>query len=147
MKGLVLFDGECNVCDTFVNFLIDRDPDGKLQYASQQSSAGKDVMTKRDINVNCSTMVLITSDGSIYTHSTAFLRTVALLGSFYRLLLLFLIIPAFIRDLGYSCFAANRYRLFGRHEEACKRLTPELKLRFLQYNTESKIYWENNKRD
>ena len=34
---IILFDGQCNVCNTFVQFVIRRDPTGKFQFAPLQS--------------------------------------------------------------------------------------------------------------
>jgi len=35
--SIILFDGQCNVCNTFVQFVIRRDPAGKFQFAPLQS--------------------------------------------------------------------------------------------------------------
>ena len=136
-QAVVLFDGECNVCDGFVNFLIDRDPEARLLYASQQSAVGTQLMSERGIVTDLETMVMIQGK-NIYTHSTAAIRTMALLGGLWKLMLIFLLVPRFIRDFCYSTFAKYRYRLFGKkgEESACRRLTPDVKRRFLQYNQE-----------
>ncbi len=34
---IILFDGQCNVCNTFVQFVVRRDPAGKFQFAPLQS--------------------------------------------------------------------------------------------------------------
>jgi len=133
-EALVLFDGVCNVCDNFVNFIIDRDSNGKILFSSQQSEIGDKIMKDRNIITNLDTMVLLHKD-KIYTHSSAFIRTVGLLGGIYSLILLFLIIPAFFRDFCYSLFAKIRYRLFGKKEESCRIMTKDRKKRFLQFNT------------
>lgn len=134
-KVVVLFDGVCNVCNGFVNFLIDRDPDGLFVFASQQSIVGEEYMKAKGIVTNLDTMATVVN-GKVYTHSTAFIRTVALLGGYYELLNLFLIIPAFLRDFGYSNFAKYRYAIFGKKEETCRRLTADIKRRFLENNPE-----------
>jgi predicted DCC family thiol-disulfide oxidoreductase YuxK len=36
-RRIILFDGQCNVCNTFVQFVIRRDPAGKFQFAPLQS--------------------------------------------------------------------------------------------------------------
>lgn len=38
---VVLFDGVCNLCNSSVNFLIDRDTAGRLRFASLQSEAAR----------------------------------------------------------------------------------------------------------
>lgn len=131
--GVVLFDGVCNVCNGFVHFLVDRDPNAKLLYASQQSEVGQKFMKDRNIETNLETMAFVQGD-QIYFHSTAFIRSVALLGGIWSLILVFLVIPAFIRDFCYATFAKYRYKIFGKKDEACRRMTSDLKRRFLQFN-------------
>ena len=40
MKRVILFDGECNFCDSSVQFIIKRDPYAHFQFASLQSEIG-----------------------------------------------------------------------------------------------------------
>ncbi|MCB0621580.1 MAG: DUF393 domain-containing protein, partial [Saprospiraceae bacterium] len=40
-KAVLLFDGVCNLCNGFVQFLIQRDKKGKYLYASLQSNEGQ----------------------------------------------------------------------------------------------------------
>jgi len=46
--AIVLFDGECNLCDGLVQFLIQRDATGeRLRFAAQQSEAGGTLLAER----------------------------------------------------------------------------------------------------
>lgn len=59
-----------------------------------------------------STAVLIDEQGG-HTHSTAVLRLFLHMGVFYKYLgLVALLIPRFLRDAGYTAFAANRGRIW-----------------------------------
>eukprot|EP01115_Flamella_aegyptia_P007815 TRINITY_DN32459_c0_g1_i1.p1 TRINITY_DN32459_c0_g1~~TRINITY_DN32459_c0_g1_i1.p1 ORF type:complete len:150 (+),score=5.99 TRINITY_DN32459_c0_g1_i1:41-490(+) len=132
-QSVVLFDGVCNVCNSFVNFIIDRDDKEKIIFASQQSESGSMIMKENNCeHLNLNTMILI-KKGKVYTHSSAAIRTLALLGGFYVLLLLLLIIPPFIRNFGYNTFAKYRYKLFGQNAQ-CRLMTPEIKKRFLDFH-------------
>ena len=135
-RAVMLFDGECNVCSGSVNFLLRYDTQGKLLFASQQSAVGEEFMRHHGIVTNLDTMAMV-HQGKVYLHSTAFIRTVAHMGGLWRLVLLFLLVPLCIRDFFYSQFARNRYRLFGRREDTCRMLTPDIKRRFLQYNEQA----------
>lgn len=131
---LILTDGDCAACNTFVNFLLARE--GSTQsfaYCSLQNPAAQALLTERGLSLNIDTMVMIDPSGNAYTKSTAVVRTLATLGFPYSLLLLFLVIPAFIRNFFYSLFAAYRIKLFGS-SEYCALLTREQRQRFLQYN-------------
>jgi len=49
-----------------------------------------------------------------YLRSSAVLNILKDLGGFWRILYVFIIIPAFIRDFIYRLIARNRYLIFGR---------------------------------
>ena len=42
--GFCCFDGVCNLCNGFVNFVIARDPNGKFKFAALQGTAGQAIM-------------------------------------------------------------------------------------------------------
>jgi predicted DCC family thiol-disulfide oxidoreductase YuxK len=129
-EAIVLFDGVCNLCNASVNFAIDRDPRGRIAFASLQSPAGQELLAEHHLSTsNFDTMVLITG-GRAYTRSSAALRLLGKLRMPWPLLTPLLVIPPPLRNLVYSCIAHNRYRWFGR-SDACRVPTPELQSRFL----------------
>jgi predicted DCC family thiol-disulfide oxidoreductase YuxK len=130
---IVLFDGVCNVCNASVNFIIDRDPEGLIQFASLQSEVGQALARQHGIPVEASTMGFI-EDGVPYTRSTAALRIAKHLRGPVRALSILLFVPRFLRDAAYRFFAANRYRWFGR-SESCRVPTPDIRRRFLPEST------------
>jgi len=135
MKGLahpvVLFDGECNVCNASVQFLIPRDSDARLRFASLQSPAGQRLLGGHGLsNVGMKSVVLI-EGGQVYLRSTAALRIARHLNGAWQLLAWLVAVPAPLRDWVYDRFAENRYRLFGR-TESCLMLTPGTQARFLE---------------
>ncbi|UYZ59412.1 thiol-disulfide oxidoreductase DCC family protein [Hymenobacter latericus] len=130
-SSIILFDGVCNLCHGLVQFIIERDPAGRFQFASLQSEAGQRLMPG-GINpdpANPDSVVLI-ENGRAYTHSTAILRIVRHLGGGWRLLGLGMVLPRFLRDAAYRFVARNRYRWFGKQNE-CWLPTPALRARFL----------------
>jgi predicted DCC family thiol-disulfide oxidoreductase YuxK len=40
-SAVILFDGVCNFCNAWVNFVIDRDQRGEFCFATQQSPGGQ----------------------------------------------------------------------------------------------------------
>ncbi|MGL4550658.1 MAG: thiol-disulfide oxidoreductase DCC family protein [Gemmataceae bacterium] len=130
MPPIVLFDGVCRFCDGGVNWLIDRDPAGRLRFAALQSAAGQRLLTRFGLPAHdFDTMVLVEGE-RFYTRSTAVLRIAGHLGLPWKLGAAFLLMPAFLRDPLYGLVAANRYRLFGTLD-ACRVPTPEFRARFL----------------
>lgn len=129
-KRIVLFDGVCNLCNAAVQFIIDRDSEGKFVFTSLQSPTGSALLEKFGLSTtNFDTFVLIEND-SIFTKSTAALKVARQLDGLWKLTYILIVVPAFLRDAVYGFIAKNRYRWFGK-EENCRIPTPELKQRFL----------------
>lgn len=128
---IVFFDGYCNLCNGFVDWLVRRDSQGQLKFASLQGETAKEkldaslVSEGSDVN----TMVYL-RENDLYQKSTAVLFIVGDLGGFWRLAKMLFIFPRFLRDLIYDFVAKHRYKIFGKRE-TCRLPTPEEKARFL----------------
>ncbi|MGB0767658.1 MAG: thiol-disulfide oxidoreductase DCC family protein, partial [Phycisphaeraceae bacterium] len=48
--SVVIFDGVCNFCNTYVNYVIDRDPADRFRFASLQSEAGESLAGEHGID-------------------------------------------------------------------------------------------------
>lgn len=127
--ALVLFDGVCNFCCASVQFIIERDPGGYFQFASQQSDYGKARLAEACLTDNLETFVLI-EDQAVYTRSAAGLKVAAHLSWPWPLAGVFWLVPRWLRDAVYRLIARNRYRWFGQ-KESCWLPTPEIRSRFL----------------
>jgi predicted DCC family thiol-disulfide oxidoreductase YuxK len=130
-KGqVILFDGECNLCNGFVGFVLPRDPAAHFKFASLQSSFGQDLLTGHDLPANTLDSVVLVDEGKVYIRSTAALRIVRRLSGLWPLLYLLILVPRPIRDAVYDFIARHRYRWFGKRE-SCLLPTPENRKRFL----------------
>lgn len=127
--AVVLFDGECNVCNRWVKFIIKRDPRAHFRFASQQSVQGSSLLSHYQAAENGSSVVLI-QNGRAYTRSKAVLLIFRHLGVPWSLLWLGMIIPAGWRDKLYDLFAQHRYLLFGK-KERCELPSRSAQNRFL----------------
>lgn len=126
---VLLFDGECNLCNGAVQFILKRDRAEVIKFASLQSRAGEELVKEYNVPNNINSIVYITN-GKVYTKSDAALHISRELGKFWRLAYSFIWIPKPIRDKLYDYIAKNRYKWFGK-TESCMIPTPELKKRFL----------------
>lgn len=127
---ILLFDGVCNLCNGFVQWLIKRDPNRIFRYAALQSETGQQLLKKYELPIdNISTVVLVDS-GNVYTHAEVALRIGQRLGGVWALTGIFYLVPRPIRTVVYNWIAKNRYRWFGK-QESCMIPTPELKQLFL----------------
>ncbi len=127
---ILLFDGVCNLCNGFVQFVIERDPEGHFHFAALQSATAQDLLKAHNISTEQMDTVVLVENGKAYVRSEVALRMVPKLGGLWPVLSVFKILPLFIRDPIYNYIAKNRYRWFGEKEQ-CMIPTPELKSRFL----------------
>ena len=114
---ILLFDGVCNLCNGSIQYIIPRDPDGKLRFAPLQSELGKRVRDAAGLSADDLETVVLVDDGKAYTKSDAAIRVGEHLGGIYRLLSLGRLLPPGVRDRIYDFVAANRYDWFGRKNQ------------------------------
>lgn len=129
MAGIILFDGECNLCNSSVQFILKRDRIGYFQFASLQGEVGTKLLQQYDLQLDLNSFFLI-EDGRFYSKSSAALRVCKHLDGAWKIFSIFLVVPSPIRDFFYKLIAKNRYKWFGK-QESCMIPTPEIRNRFL----------------
>jgi predicted DCC family thiol-disulfide oxidoreductase YuxK len=129
--AILLFDGECNLCNHLVQFIIPRDPKAYFRFAALQSERGRQLLEHHHLPMDMMNTVILIEKGQLYTKSTAALKLTRKLYRFWPILYVFSVIPTFIRDPIYNWVARNRYKWFGQRE-VCMIPTAENKLRFLE---------------
>ena len=130
-SNILFYDGVCTFCNGAVNFVIDRDPKGKISFASLQSDFAKDVLPDHTEKEGDPDTMVFVEDGILYERSTAALRVARHFGRPWNWIArILLLLPVLLRDGVYNWIARNRYAWFGR-EESCRIPTPDLKARFL----------------
>ena len=128
--SIILFDGVCNLCDGFVQFVISRDKTGKYKLGSLQSEAAQSILREFNLpEAELKTIVLV-ENGKVYLRSKAVLKILEQLGGIYKTAVLFKVYPAFISDGVYNFISKHRYKMFGK-KNSCMIPTPELKSRFI----------------
>lgn len=130
-KPVILFDGECNLCDRFVLFVIDRDPGSQFAFAPLQSAVALRLLQHHQVPDDRSTVVLA-EDGQVYIRSTAAIRIVSRLGTPWSLCRALLVVPRPVRDSVYDWVARNRHAWFGTRD-VCRMPTPDVRARFLDW--------------
>jgi predicted DCC family thiol-disulfide oxidoreductase YuxK len=128
---IILFDGVCNLCNGFVQFLIKRDPAGTFRFAALQSDFGRSQLVRFNLNPDLLHSVIVIEGDNVLQRSDAALRIVNQLGGPWKLLNASKIFPKFLRDALYNLVARNRYKIFGKRD-SCMIPTRELKERFIE---------------
>ncbi len=130
LPQVVLFDGVCNLCDGFVQFVIKRDPTARFKFGTLQSEAALELLKGFELRPDdLQTVIYVKGDARMY-RSTAALTILKDLGGAWALTYGFMIVPRPIRDWVYGFIAKNRYKWFGQ-KDSCMIPTPELRSRFL----------------
>ena len=129
MDRIILFDGDCNFCDSSVQFIMKRDRRATFKFTSLQSEQGQKLLRKYNVPNDIDSFVII-EHPKCYLKSTAALRVCKQLDGAWKLLSIFLVVPRPIRDFVYDIIAKNRYKWFGT-KQSCMIPTAEQRKRFL----------------
>ncbi len=135
LTAVVLFDGHCNLCQGFTQFLLPRDPTGQFRLGSLQSAAGQALLAQHGILPievgGPDSVVLLPTDGPPLLRSAAALGILRRLGGgWVWLARAGGLLPRSWADAAYRWIARHRYAWFGR-TEACWLPQPEWTERFI----------------
>jgi predicted DCC family thiol-disulfide oxidoreductase YuxK len=134
-RAVLLYDGVCGLCNSFVKLLLRHDKLDKVRYAPLQSSLGREILARFGEHSFPDGVVLITnvltSQERLYRRSDAVAAALQLLRTPWRLLGRTLtLVPRPLREWGYGIVARLRYRVFGRYT-ACPVPAPNQRNRLL----------------
>jgi len=115
MSGTVLYDSDCNLCNSQVRFIKKRDRKNLFRFVPLQSEEGRDMLHKAGLPENEFDTVVYEKYGQHYLRSSAVLGILRDLGGGWKIPGLLVIIPAVIRDFFYRLVARNRHWLFPRN--------------------------------
>jgi predicted DCC family thiol-disulfide oxidoreductase YuxK len=133
---IILYDGVCGLCNSLVQFLLKRDKDGRLRFASLQSDFAEKVLRRHGFDAkDLDTLHVVENydqpNERVLQRSDAILRAGRELGGFWTASSsVARIVPRPLRDLVYRFVATNRYRVFGKYE-SCMLPDPNQRSRFL----------------
>lgn len=123
---LILFDGYCNLCNGGVNFILKRDKEKVVRFSPLQSDLSKRILFQHGISSDKLDTLYFIEDSNLYQKSEAVFKIIKIIRGWWRLLLIFRILPRRINNFFYDLIAKSRYTLFGKREE-CRIPTQEEK--------------------
>lgn len=127
---VILFDGECNLCNASVLFVLKRERAARYCFASLQSSPGKALLQQHGYPPGRFDSFVLIENDRLYIKSDAALRVARQLRGPWPLLSPLSLLPRTLRDCVYDVIGARRYRWFGK-AACCCATRPELRSRFL----------------
>ena len=128
-RPVVFFDGECVMCNGFVDLLIKIDPSSTVKVAPLQGETARQYLPPLPQNRG-DWSIYYFDRHNLYSQSDAFIQVCRRLGGIWAVLGLVSIIPRPVRDFVYRIIASNRYRMFGRRS-TCRMPSEREKMRFL----------------
>lgn len=111
-KHIVFFDGDCGVCNFWVQWILERDTKDQFMFASLQSDFGQNFLSERGLeNKVFNTLYLWRPKHYYLIKSRAVLRIASLLGGIYSLSAIGKILPVFLSDKVYDIISKNRMKI------------------------------------
>lgn len=111
--AIIVYDGECNLCDRSVRFILNNEKNPAFLFTHMQSEKGKEIKKTFSLDDDYDSILLMEKD-TLYGKSDAALRIALYLKAPYSFLPFFFWVPLFIRDRLYDYIAKKRYKWFGK---------------------------------
>lgn len=128
---IVFYDGSCGLCNRFVQFVLDRDPRGRVRLAPLQGETYAPYRDLAGVDDRDPDSIVLVEGPRVDQRSSAVLRTLLRLRMPWPLVgRLGLLLPRPLRDGAYHQIARRRYLWFGP-AKACRLPTPEERRRLL----------------
>jgi predicted DCC family thiol-disulfide oxidoreductase YuxK len=135
---VLLYDGECGLCNRTVRMLLRLDRRGVLRFAALQSEPAQEFLRSHGLPTEDFSTLVLVPDWARRSEPRYAVRTDGVAGALWmcggagRPLAAFLYaIPRFVRDAVYKFVSRTRYRIFGPWR-ACPLPRPEWRKRFIE---------------
>ena len=127
---IILFDGVCNFCNYWVNFIIDRDKQNIFKFAALQSEKGKELIEKFNLPKDDYDSFILISQNKVFKKSAAAFEILKHLNSWIKIIYPVKYLSTTVNNIFYDLIAKNRYKFFGR-KDVCRIPTKDEIKRFL----------------
>lgn len=115
--NVVIFDGPCNLCNKYVDYIIRHDYQDKCRFISLQSDSISEFLKENGFDLENFTSIIVVSSGQVLIKSRAIFRVLSDMKRPAKYLSYFkYLMPRFISDFFYSIISKNRYSLFGKSD-------------------------------
>ncbi len=123
-QPVLLYDGECGLCNRLVRLLLRSDKAGRLHYAPLQSEPAQNYLRAQGLPTEDFDSLVFVPNWNVPDRSEPLLRTsgalaaAAEVGGVWRVVSWLRILPMGLRDPFYKLIARTRYALFGEYRSS-----------------------------
>ena len=96
-KDIIIFDGECNLCNGVVGWLLKFAPEDMFQFVAFQSTYGQQLLIKNGFPTKRLDTVILIDDNGVKTHSDGFIRIISKIPKWKRVAALLGFLVLFFR--------------------------------------------------
>jgi predicted DCC family thiol-disulfide oxidoreductase YuxK len=129
-QSIVFFDGVCNLCNGFVQFVLKHELNSHYKFCSLQSEFAANFFKEKQFISNGIDSVIVFDNNQFYLESAAAFKIINKLKWPYKALYIFSTLPGFLNNSIYKIIAKSRYKIFGK-SNVCWVITDKNKTRFL----------------
>jgi predicted DCC family thiol-disulfide oxidoreductase YuxK len=118
---VLLYDGDCGLCNRLVRLLLRSDRAGRLHYAPLQGAAAQGYLRAQGLPTEDFDSLVFIPDwekpaqGAYLLRTDGALAAAAVVGGGWRMITWLRVLPGGLRDFGYRLVARFRYALFGQY--------------------------------
>ncbi|AOS44452.1 hypothetical protein Verru16b_01514 [Lacunisphaera limnophila] len=118
---VLLFDGECGLCNHIVRLMLRADRAGRLRYAPLQGAEAQAYLRAQGLPTADFDSLVFVADwtdpvpGGYALRTDGALAAAAVVGGAWRPVTWLRVLPRGLRDFGYKLVARSRYALFGEY--------------------------------
>jgi len=123
-KDIIVFDGVCNLCNSFYKWVLKNDKVNIFKFTNIQSSY---YLKNKKINKSINSILVITKNEKILYESDAVKYILKKINKLLLIRFLIIITPNFISNFFYRIIAKNRYKIFGKKDSCYIPTEEELK--------------------
>lgn len=126
IDSVVFYDGDCGFCNSSIQFILNKRK-RRFYFSPLQSEFAEEKLKKFGIKINLDT-IYYSKNGKLYERSSAAIQICKGLRGLWPMMLVFYVVPRFIRDAVYNAIARRRHRIRAGY---CMIPTPEERKLFI----------------
>ena len=130
---IIGFDGYCNLCNRWVDYLIKKDHNDLFRFTALQSEVGKRFFVDKgykESELETLETIVVFNRAGISVKSDAVMNILIALGWPYKMVVIFRVVPVTLRNIFYDSVAKRRFNWFGR-KKTCRIPSQDEKSKFL----------------